>query len=138
MKNTISFFMICLLLLGCTSISNISKDSGFSNFLGNEIVLKKQVLVCKDEPLKIEDGSSITHKLLYNVNLITKCPFGETIGLLPAGSTLRIEKIEKHKIFTLKTATHIYFIGRTVLPGGAPFRFYYLYGHEGFYDDQPW
>jgi hypothetical protein len=138
MKNTIFYFVICVLAPGCTSISNVSKKPEFSTFLDREVILKKPVLVCRDELLDTEDGSRVTNKIVSNVNLTNKCRSGETVGLLPSGSTVNIEKIEKHKVFSLKTATHIYFIGNATFPTGVPFRFYYFYGHEGFNYDQPW
>ena len=138
MIKSIHTIAILLVLAGCTSISNVSNDLDFSGFVGNEITLNKQVLLCRDKPLKTELGSYISIELIYNINENSRCFFGETVGLLPAGSKLHISKVEKHKIVNVKTATHVYFIGSSSLLNGAKFEFYYMYGHEGFYEYQPW
>ena len=138
MKKTIYTITMLLVLVGCASLSNVSTHPEFAEFIGNEITLKKQLLVCKEKPLKTESGSYIEKRLIYNINQMTRCPFGETIGLLPAGTILYISKVEKHKLTNIKSATHIYFIGRSNMPNGSEFTFYYLYGHEGFYEHQPW
>ena len=138
MKKSMRIFLLLLVLAGCTSISDVSTNPDFSEFLGHEITLKRQVLACRDSPLKTESGSFVEAELIYNINQISSCPFGETIGLLPAGSKLLISKVEKHKINSVKTATKVYFIGSSNMPNGTQFDFYYLYGHEGYYDNQPW
>jgi hypothetical protein len=69
---------------------------------------------------------------------ISACNFGKTIGKLQAGNTIHINSIEKHKISDLKSATKVYFIGTASLPEIGEFNFYYLYGHEGYYENQPW
>ncbi|MCP4974846.1 MAG: hypothetical protein GY931_01675 [Maribacter sp.] len=138
MNKSIQIIAIFLVLAGCTSISDISTNPEFSEFLAHEITLNKQLLVCRDEPLKTMSGSSIASELIYNINQKSSCSFGDTIGLLPVGSKLRISKVEKHKISNVKTATKIYFIGSSNMPNGAQLEFYYMYGHEGFYENQPW
>ena len=79
MKKKIIYLTIGILISGCTSISKVTDDSSFTGFTKSEIILKKQVLVCRDVPLEKENGSSIDYQLIYNVNLIEKCPIGETI-----------------------------------------------------------
>jgi hypothetical protein len=138
MKKSIQIIAITLALAGCTSISNVSTNPEFSEFVGHELTLKKQVLVCRDKPLKTESGSYADFKLIYNINQNSRCFFGETVDLLLPGSKLLISKVEKHEIFDVKTTTHIYFIGSSNLQNGSPFEFYYMYGHEGFYENQPW
>lgn len=138
MKKTAISLTIYALISGCTSISNITNDPSFAKFAKSDITLNNQVLVCKDMPLHTGDGLSIEYQLIYNVNLIVKCPFGDTIGLLPEGSEIRIEEIEEHKIFAAKIATHVYFLGNANLQNGELFEFYYLYILEGFYEHQPW
>jgi hypothetical protein len=138
MKYATLYLGTCLLVSGCALISNISEDAEFSKYMHHEVVLNKQVLVCRGDPLETEDGSRIESEIIYNVNRENNCPFGETIGLLPPGSTLQIEKIERHKIYSVKTVTHIYFIGRSTLPSGMLFQFFYFYGFEDHYENQPW
>jgi len=130
--------VITLLLSGCTSISVVSDDAEFSNYKLKTIILGKPVLVCKDQALKTETSGVVEYRLVYNVNNLDKCFFGETIGRLMAGEVIEIESIEKHHISNFKSATHIYFIGTGKLPQKGVFQFYYLYGHEGYYENQPW
>ena len=138
MKKLTIIIGILLALTGCSSISDVSTNPDFSSFVGQEITLKKQVLVCRESPLKTELGSYIETELIYNINQNSHCFFGETVGLLPAGNKLQISKVEKHRMSGVKTATHIYFIGSTNMPNGDRVKFYYMYGHEGFYENQPW
>ena len=132
------FVVLVYFLSGCTSISNLSKDGEFSSFVDNKIALKRQVLICKDQPLKTEGGNHLDYELVYNVNSIETCAFGKTIGILPIGSRLKIMKIEKHNVIDVESTAKIYFLGTANLPNGKSIEFYYLYGFEGFYGNQPW
>ena len=138
MNNLIRAIPMFFLIGGCTSIYNVSKNSEFSEFVNREITLKKQVLVCRESPLKTEAGTSIEDELIYNIHERSNCPFGETIGTLPRGSKIFIARVEKHKLFYGKTASHIYFLGKSHMKDGKEFEFFYMYGHEGYYANQPW
>ena len=126
------------LLTGCTSISDVSRDERFSRFTNSTIVLSEQVLVCQDRPLATKSGARIQNGLIYNINEITSCPFGRTVGILLPGAKIQIDRIERHHVIDVFSYVHIYFIGRAMLGDGESFDFFYLYGFEGHYDLQPW
>ena len=123
---------------GCASKTIVSSDPDFSKFVSRSIVLTKPVLVCSDGTLNTKSIGNVEFRLLYNINDISTCPFGQTIGKLNIGSGIYIRSIEKHRISSLKSATKIYFVGTANLSEIGEFTFYYLYGHEGYYESQPW
>jgi hypothetical protein len=127
-----------IFISGCVSITVVSSDPNFSAFISGPIVLKKPVLVCEDAGLNTKSKGSVSYRLLYNINNISSCPFGKTIGKLPVGKDIYVSSIEKHRASGLKSATKVYFVGATSLSGLGEFNFYYLYGHEGHYENQPW
>ena len=137
MKILLSTIFI-ILVSGCVSKTVVSSDPNFSKFISDSIALKKPVLVCDDTALHTKSMGSVSYKLLYSINDISVCPFGKTIGKLPVGKEIYVSAIEKHRFSGLKSATKVYFIGATSLSWVEEFNFYYLYGHEGHYEHQPW
>ena len=127
-----------IFISGCASKTIVSSDPDFSQFASRNIVLTKPVLVCSDGILNTKSIGDVEFRLLYNINDISTCPFGQTIGKLSIGSSIYITSIEKHRISSLKSATKLYFVGMANLPEAGEFTFYYLYGHEGYYENQPW
>jgi len=127
-----------IFISGCVSKAIVSSDPDFSGFVSRNIVLTKPVLVCSDEVLNTRSVGDVEYRLVYNTNDISACPFGKTIGKLSLGSGIYVASIEKHRISSLKSATKVYFVGTANLSGVGEFTFYYLYGHEGFYENQPW
>ncbi|PCH65352.1 MAG: hypothetical protein COC04_02145 [Gammaproteobacteria bacterium] len=130
--------LIVALLAGCTLITDYTANHEFSSFIDNDVQLKEQVLVCNETPLKSKSGESIDYELVFNINHVRKCFFGETVSVLPPGTALNIKRVEKHSIYSVKNIEYIYFIGSTVTPNGKPIEFYYNYGAVGYHENQPW
>lgn len=127
-----------ILISGCASKTIVSFDPEFSDFVSRDIVLTKPVLVCSDGILNTKSKGNIEYRLLYNTNDISACPFGKTIGKLSIGSVIYVASIEKHRISSLKSTVKVYFVGIANLAVFGEVAFYYLYGHEGHYESQPW
>ena len=123
---------------GCASKEVVISDSNFTEFVAAPIVLKKPVLVCDEAALSTKSKGNVSYRLLYNISNISLCPFGTTVGRLQVGSSIYITSIEKHRYSGLKSAVKVYFVGTASFPASGNFDFYYLYGHEGHYENQPW
>jgi len=130
MKNTI-YILVSLFISGCASIyvSDLSKETNYSSYIGHDFKLKNNAIICKDGYLG--DSSSAAPK---GNQLIFKKPEDSCHGIKPIanlkeGTSIHINKVLMHHHFP-PMWRHIYFLGSVKLPNNSIEKFYYFYGFD--------
>ena len=108
---TIYYLLMCQLLSGCASVwvSNLSSEPAFSQYIGQDFLLKNNGLLCKSGYLGDEHEDWIEGNELVLHHQET-CHYGDALEKIPVGTTIHITKIEEHHMLP-PLVKHIYFKG---------------------------
>lgn len=123
--NNLPICSLIILLVGCTTIKNVSDSSQFGGDIGIKHLEKNAFICSVDNNAMFTKGLPVNE--LYENHGFKSCPYGMDVASLLKGAEIKVSEVSHRSHFGLVSYTdHWYFVGSAVIDGKTVNFHYYL------------